>query len=67
MDNGAIPFMLFVFPFWAGLICASLILVILIPIGINVALRIFIDGILAVRRRGRDRAEGRPPRDVSPS
>lgn len=70
MDSGVIPFMLFALPFWAGLIAAGLVVVLLIPIGINVLLRIIIDGILASGRRrtaGRERAYiRRHQRDISP-
>lgn len=64
MDNGAILFMLTV-PFWAGVIGVGILLVVLIPIGINVAIRIAIDGILAARRRARGRVEGDSPQDIS--
>ncbi|KQR37364.1 hypothetical protein [Microbacterium sp. Leaf159] len=64
MDNGAILFMLTV-PFWAGVIGAGILIVLLIPIGINVAIRIVIDGILAARRRARERVEGDSPQDIS--
>jgi K+-transporting ATPase A subunit len=56
MDNGAIPFALFVLPFWVGLIAVGIVLVLLIPIGINVAIRIIIDGVLAGLRGRRERA-----------
>jgi len=65
MDNGAIPFALFAVPFWAGVIGACILLVLLIPIGINVAIRIAIDGILATRRRARERVEEDSPQDIS--
>ncbi|MCS3444069.1 hypothetical protein [Microbacterium phyllosphaerae] len=64
MDNGAILFMLTV-PFWAGVIGAGILLVVLIPIGINVAIRIAIDGILAARRRKRERIGGGSSQDIS--
>ncbi|KQR47927.1 hypothetical protein ASF87_02970 [Microbacterium sp. Leaf161] len=59
MDNGAIPFALFVLPFWVGLIAVGIVLVLLIPIGINVAIRIIIDGVLAGLRGRRERRERR--------
>lgn len=59
MDNGAIFYALFVLPFWVGLIAAGIVLVLLIPIGINVAIRIIIDGLLATRRGRRGRRERR--------
>lgn len=57
MDNGAIPFALFVLPFWVGLIAVGIVLVLLIPIGVNVAIRIIIDGVLAGLRGRRERRE----------
>lgn len=65
MDNGAIPFALFVLPFWAGLIGMSIGLVILVPIAINAFLRIIIDGVLAARRRSRAGRERESAQDIS--
>ncbi|WP_194764859.1 hypothetical protein [Microbacterium sp. UFMG61] len=65
MDTGAIPFLLFVVPFWAGVISVGIILVLLIPIGINVAIRIVIDSIIATRRRGRGDTEAQRSHNIS--
>lgn len=49
MDNGSLLVALFAFPFWAGIVLASLLLILLIPIGVNVVIRIVIDALLAHR------------------
>lgn len=52
MDNGAIAYGLLAFlglPFWVGIIAASLVLVLLVPIGIHLLIRIVIDALLAHR------------------
>ena len=56
-------------PFWVGLIAVGIVLVLLIPIGINVAIRIIIDGVLAgLRGRGERRERAyvkKHQRDIS--
>ncbi|WP_102191564.1 hypothetical protein [Microbacterium aurantiacum] len=56
MDNGAFVYAIFALPFWMGIITVGIVLLLLIPIGLNVVLRIMIDGILAANRRRSERA-----------
>ncbi|MFB4350876.1 hypothetical protein [Microbacterium sp. CR_7] len=49
MDNGSLLVALFAFPFWAGIVPASLLFILLIPIGVNVMIRIVIDAIVEHR------------------
>lgn len=49
MDNGSILFALLGVPFWAGVVLASLAMILLLPIGVNVVIRIVIDALLAHR------------------
>lgn len=54
MDNGAIAYGLLAFlglPFWVGIAVAILALILLVPIGIHVLLRVVIDAIIAHRKR----------------
>lgn len=59
MDNGSLLVALFAFPFWAGIVLASLLFILLIPIGVNVVIRIMIDAI--VEHRGGPRRRGSAP------
>ncbi|MEV4737686.1 MULTISPECIES: hypothetical protein [unclassified Microbacterium] len=49
MDNGSLLVALFGFPFWAGIVLAGLLLILIVPIGVHLVIRIVIDALLAHR------------------
>ncbi|WP_152926146.1 hypothetical protein [Microbacterium sp. GCS4] len=56
MDNGSLLAALFGLPFGAGIVLAGLLIILIVPIGVHVVIRIVIDAIVE-HREGPGRRE----------